>query len=661
MKSKKITATVLGIALAFSAGALAACDNGGNGEDEQKDINFKVEQIPVLSFDTAEDSAINEVIATDELVVSFDSGNEVSAAVTSGSVTIAEGEATTSGSTVTQEYTLTATGAGDYTLTFTVGSETVQTLEYTVSLAYPEEPDLNEVSGSDFSNTNPSVWNIAKAHDPSVIEDEGKYYVFSTDNAGAYGYQVRESDDLINWSWVGNAIPNCGTSATNAEELYESGNGALQEVYDLISQDENWSTGGAGDNKGETWTLWAPDVVKGSDGKYWLYGCWTADFGQGHSIIFLCKADVVTGPYSYDSILLYSYDGWPMYDGGITSNPNAIDPQIYYVGDKMYMAYGSFNGGTWSIELDPETGRRADGLTKEDLVSSANTPASERYGTRLVNGTVIEGPTINYHENVAIYEGDPAEYSESAVEYVNRYYLMGSANKLSSDYNMRSFHADETENGVLTFSCTNTESGGNLGDRVSGSFSWQHGASKREPLNYSFSAPGHNDMLTTSDGRNVLVYHNRTGADGFDFTNHYLFVSTYAFNSRGDLVMNPNRYAGESVRKIVEQEIYTTSGGNYDYVLVNSNNYAALANGGYALDGFSLTQDHKISLDGEEIGTWLLYGDNYIYFDITSGDLTGKYYGVAMPAWIDRSDRGGLTISCLSEDGQDTLYLNMAW
>ena len=111
MKSKKITATVLGIALAFSAGALAACDNGGNGEDEQKDINFKVEQIPVLSFDTAEDSAINEVIATDELVVSFDSGNEVSAAVTSGSVTIAEGEATTSGSTVTQEYTLTATGA----------------------------------------------------------------------------------------------------------------------------------------------------------------------------------------------------------------------------------------------------------------------------------------------------------------------------------------------------------------------------------------------------------------------------------------------------------------------------------------------------------------------------------------------------------------------
>lgn len=650
---KKFLAMALGLALALSAGALAACDNGGG----QVDINFKVEQIPVLSFDTAENSAINAVIATDGLVVSYDSGNDVTAAVTSGSVTIAEGETTTSGSTVTQEYTLTATGAGDYTLTFTVGSDTVQTLSYTVALAYPEEPNLNEVSDSNFANANPSVWNIAKAHDPSVLEAEGKYYVFSTDNAGAYGYQVRESDDLINWSWVGNAIDGCGTSSTNAAELYGSGNGALQEVYDLISQDENWGTRGAGSNEGETWTLWAPDVVQGSDGKYWLYGCWTADFGQGHSVIFLCKADVVTGPYTYDSILLYSYDGWPTNN----ANPNAIDPQIYYVGDKMYMAYGSFTGGTWSIELDPETGRRADGLTKDDLVSSANTPASERYGTRLVNGTVIEGPTINYHENVAIYDGDPAEYSESAVQYVDRYYLMGSANNLASDYNMRSFHAEETENGALTFTCTNTESGGNLGDRVSGSFSWQHGASAREPLNYSFSAPGHNDMLTTSNGKNVLVYHNRTGASGFGFTSHYLFVSSYAFNSRGDLVMNPNRYAGEVARKIVEQEIYTTSGGNFDYVLVNSNSYSALANGGYALDGFCLTQDHKVTLGGEEIGSWLLYGDNYIYLDITSGDLAGKYYGVAMPAWIDRSDRGGLTISCLSEDGQDTLYLNMAW
>ena len=644
MKSKKIMATVLGIALAFSAGALAACDNGGNGEDEQKDINFKVEQIPVLSFDTAEDSAINEVIATDELVVSFDSGNEVSAAVTSGSVTIAEGEATTSGSTVTQEYTLTATGAGDYTLTFTVGSETVQTLEYTVSLAYPEEPDLNEVNSGNFTSTNPNVWNIAKAHDPSFIEADGKFYAFSTDNSGTYGYQVRESDDLINWSWVGNAIPNCGDSNT-AANLYARGGAELQEVYTLLSAHEKWA---------QNYVLWAPDVVEAADGGYWLYGSWTAAMYTGVGAIFLCYADEITGPYEYVDTLVYSPDNWS------NGTPNAIDPNVTRTPEgELYLTYGSFDGGIWQLELDPETGLRADGNNGiEKQAANSGLTKEQRYGTQIISTNDMEGPTINYHENVAIYEGDPAEYSESAVQYVDRYYLMGSANDLAENYNMRSFYS-ESITGEYTSHVTEKTSEGNLGNRVAGSFTWQHGSGSREPLNYGFGAIGHNDMLTTSDGTNVLIYHSRNVP--VTNTPHYLFVSTYAFNSRGDLVMNPNRYAGESVRKIVEQEIYTTSGGEYDYLFVDSNNYLNVNNGGYALDGFSLTQDHKISLDGEEIGSWLLYGDNYIYFDITSGDLTGKYYGVAMPAWIDRSDRGGLTISCLSEDGQDTLYLNMAW
>lgn len=496
---------------------------------------------------------------------------------------------------------------------------------------YPSNPNFDTLSG--FESSDPTSWGEAKAHDPSIIEEDGVFYVFSTDNEGTYGYQVRKSEDLIHWEWVGNAIENCGTEST-ASSVYASGKGGLQQVYNILSADKLWAS---------TWTLWAPDVVKGSDGKFWLYGCWTATFGKGHSVIFLCKADKVTGPYTYDSILLYSYDGWPTNN----SNPNAIDPQIYYVGEKMYMAYGSFTGGTWTIELDPDTGRRADGLSGNDLLPAGGKSAAERYGTRLVNGTVTEGPTINYHEDVAIYPTDLdsiKNYDASKLTYEDRYYLMGSADDLRVDYNMRSFVGRVTD-GALTFTSYN----GDSGNRVSGSFSWRTRAADRG-VPFDFFAPGHNDMITTSDGKNLIVYHNRIGFGNAG--NHYLFVSTYAFNSRGDLVMNPNRYAGETLRKVEESEL---AGKEFYYVLVNSNEYSQLANGGYAQKGFVLGADNKVMLDGEEAGEWYLYGDNYVYIELN--DVA--YYGVAMPAYIQKNKAGGISVSLLSENGKDTLFMNV--
>ena len=629
---KKIFSILMGVVLAASSVLLTACQ----GEEPEA---VTVIEAPALAYDTAEGSTLNSVIATDELVVSF-AGSGVSAAVTSGPVTLTEGPSSEADGVTTQTYTLTASDVGDYVVTFTVGEgeseETVEELNYTVVQAYPENPEFNRLQGYGQPNTGTTEANV---HDPSVIEANGKFYTFSTDNMPPeFGYQVRESDDLIHWEYVGVAIEGHGNSAT-AAGIYGGGTGALQEVYDVLSEDANWNN---------VWTLWAPDVVEGSDGKFWLYGCWTARFGQGHSVIFLCKADEVTGPYTFDSILLYSYDGWPTNN----ANPNAIDPQIYYVGDKMYMAYGSFTGGTWSIELDPETGRRADGLTGDALLPAGNTPAADRYGTRLVAGTVTEGPTINYHENVAIYEGDPAEYNADLVMYEDRYYLMGSANSLSADYNMRSFVGTVEEDGLLAFTSYN----GETGNRVSGSFSWRESDTTRVP-NYDFFAPGHNDMITTSDGRNILAYHNRINFGSGDI-NHYLFTSTYAFNSRGDLVMNPNRYAGEAVRKIVEEEITSVSEGSYSYAAVTNNSYRQSFNGGYAKDDMILTAEHKIQIGGQDAGTWIFYGDNYIYIDITEGELDGEYYGVVMPAYIEASRAGGLTISCLSGNGRNTLFLN---
>ena len=80
----------------------------------------------------------------------------------------------------------------------------------TVDTRFPSDPNFDALTG--FTSTDKSQWGEAKAHDPSVIEDNGTYYVFSTDNDGGYGYQVRKSTDLIHRDWVGFAIENCGTS-----------------------------------------------------------------------------------------------------------------------------------------------------------------------------------------------------------------------------------------------------------------------------------------------------------------------------------------------------------------------------------------------------------------------------------------------------------------
>ena len=127
---KKIFSILMGAVLAASSVLLTACQG-----DEQQAEDVTVIEAPALAYDTAEGSTLNSVIATDELVVSF-AGSGVSAAVTSGPVTLTEGPSSEADGVTTQTYTLTASDVGDYVVTFTVGEgeseETVEELNYTV-------------------------------------------------------------------------------------------------------------------------------------------------------------------------------------------------------------------------------------------------------------------------------------------------------------------------------------------------------------------------------------------------------------------------------------------------------------------------------------------------------------------------------------------------
>ena len=78
-----------------------------------------------------------------------------------------------------------------------------------MSEAYPSDSTTFS-SRAGIGQYNNGSTGIANAHDPSIIEvtEDGQsvYYTFGTDNYSLFGYAIRRSTDLINWSYVGVAI-----------------------------------------------------------------------------------------------------------------------------------------------------------------------------------------------------------------------------------------------------------------------------------------------------------------------------------------------------------------------------------------------------------------------------------------------------------------------
>ena len=185
-------------------------------------------------------------------------------------------------------------------------------------------------SFSDLGNTGlinrPADWGTVNTHDPSLVRgDDGRWYVFSTDaSAGDIhrcGVQVRVSDDLIHWEYLGTAFEDYET--TCAEEI-----------------------AAARLNPSKHDGLWAPDVVKAGDQWRMYYSAST--FGSSRSVIGMAVADSLTGPWEDKGIVIRS-------DAGASAKPNAIDPCIFTdPSGKQYMTWGSFFGGIWLTALDDE-------------------------------------------------------------------------------------------------------------------------------------------------------------------------------------------------------------------------------------------------------------------------------------------------------------------
>ncbi|MCR4902168.1 MAG: glycoside hydrolase family 43 protein [Butyrivibrio sp.] len=458
----------------------------------------------------------------------------------------------------------------------------------------------------------------ASVHDPSIIKDNGMFYIFGTHLTAA------SSEDLRKWTYLGNG--------------YNAGN----KVYgDLFTNDKVFEYTGKGNSIVPTddggCHLWAPDVIYNEAmGKYLLYYCTSSTWNA--STLEYASADSIEGPYEFEGNLIYSgitpktleYTDVLDYVSEDYANenyikasgeynfdayPNALDPTVFYDKDgKMWMVYGSWSGGIFLLELDEQTGQ----VIHPEADPENNVDAY--FGKKLMGGghKSIEGPYI-------IYDAD-SDY----------YYLFVSYGTLTSQggYQIRVFRSKTVDgeyvdmNGQTPFITSGNHA--YFGLKLSGNY-------RLPSLMQAYMATGHNSALIDEDtGKKYIAYHTRFESSG---ENHSPRVKQYFLNEEGWPCMLPYATSGETITNDIS--ISDVAG---EYYVVNQ---------GTAIDN-EIAEPIKLVLskrgivygDGIE-GTWTLKDGSY-YMTITYNEVT--YSGV----FCAQEDEAGTEVMTFSAVGANT-------
>ena len=371
--------------------------------------------------------------------------------------------------------------------------------------------------------------NRVTVHDPSVVYDPetDMYYIFGSHMAWA------KSKDLISWTNFKNNIN------TNYSKIF--------------AEPAKWAAKGSS-SYNVSGNLWAPDVVYNEAmGKWTMY--MSVNGSNWYSSIVLLTADRIDGDWTYVGPVVYSgftnkseaqetdfYDVYKGTDfpqryneqrnGNHIYGMNAIDPCVFYDEDgKLWMAYGSWFGGIYLLELDPTTGLRLASHTYETVEHKSD----EYQGIKIAGGKGVSG------------EG-------AYIEYVDGYYyLYLSYGGLDSKggYNMRLFRSENVDGPYVDLSGDSAiaEYGfdninGEIGVRVMGNYLWDF--AKSGPI-----AQGHNSVYSDENGT-FLVYHSRFTNQG---EGHSVRVHQQFQNEDGWLVTAPFDYAGEALSYVEKEDV----------------------------------------------------------------------------------------------------------
>lgn len=454
--------------------------------------------------------------------------------------------------------------------------------------------DREEQNGS--SESGPSFTNVT-VHDPSVIKVEDEYYVFGSHLAGA------KTSDLMNWQSVASEV-------NAANPLFDN---VLEELEEALE----WS---------ETDTLWAMDIIQLEDGRYYMY--YNACRGDSPlSAMGVAVADDIEGPYENIELFLRSGNkdssgepGYlhPNYNANI--HPNAVDPHVYYdQTGNLWMMYGSYSGGLFVLQMDPDTG-----LPLPD----------QGYGEHVMGG--------NHSRIEAAY----VLYSPQS-EY---YYLFTSFGGLDADgaYNMRVARSESPDGPFLD------AMGNDMADVKSDperelfdDESIEDGAMKLMG-NFQFAggdgyvSPGHNSAYYDQEsGEHLIFFHTRFPGRGEE---HEVRVHEMFINANDWPVIAPHRYAplSESEQELSGTIEESDVPGRYQLINHEKDISAEIKS---AIE-VELESDGLIT--GEASGSWYLGDDNRVTIEL---DQEGAFEGVAARLWSRSENSFVVTFSALSDEG----------
>lgn len=436
----------------------------------------------------------------------------------------------------------------------------------------------------------PIFSSTASVHDPSIVQDGEYYYVFGSHAASAW------SPDLINWYQY-------STHVAVGNPLFPDPFTELSEAFDWTGAD----------------TLWAPDVYQLPDGTWAYYYC-ASEGSSPRGLTGIAESDTVLGPYTDRGVLLRSgMWGQVSPDGTIydaTRHPHAVDPAMFNdPSGGLWMAYGSYSGGIFVMEMDRNTGVQLDG---------------QGYGTKIMGGNHarIEGAYVVYHPETQYY------------------YMFVSFGGLGADgaYNIRVARSTTPEGPYFDAAGQDMiaakGAAGTIFDDVSiapygaklmGNYQFLHAEGEPYTTSRGYVSPGHNSVLhDAATGKWFNVFHTRfVGRD----EQHEVRVHQVFFSEDGWPVVAPHRYAGETIGTYTAADIAGSykvihHGTDVSTTVKTSTEVELLANG--TLSGTS--------------GTWSLSGDHYI--TITMGGVA--YKGVVCRMWDDDNRMWVDTFSALA-------------
>ncbi|MDE6622388.1 MAG: glycoside hydrolase family 43 protein [Lachnospiraceae bacterium] len=473
-------------------------------------------------------------------------------------------------------------------------SSAEQSAQLETSSAKEEETEMVEVSYSRVS-----------VHDPSVIYDNGTYYIFGTHMAWA------KSTDLMNWE----------SFQMNINADYAKLFGKEWEEYCETASNPNLNG-----------NLWAPDVIYNPNmDKYCFYMSVNGD--DWNSVIVLLTADSIEGPYDYVGPVVYSGFNTGSHDVKLTdvyqvlgegadltryqniknTKLNAIDPCVIFDEEgSLWMVFGSWFGGLYMLRLDENTGLRDYTTTYETIPNEQDA----YYGYKIHGGFGVsgEGPYI--------------------IEKDGYYYLFVSYGGLVADggYQIRIFRSDKItgpyvdeagNNAVYTKECNDLFE--KVGVRIMGSYDWTGNREIRV-------AQGHNSAYVTEEGEIFMVYHSRFagGKNGISEA-HEVRVQQLFVNEDGWLVAAPYEYAGEKISETgysVEEMC-----GEYEFIVHTPTTYYQTVGS----NTLGIMQPSKITLNedgtvtGELEGSWT-YTEGTPNMTVTVDGVTYKGVFVEMPS-----------------------------